>query len=284
MSSVMAVTANDLSVPLEQHLVRTVAVLEAYGHLVALVPPDPNDPVRRRMHTLRAALEADRVAIVPVDLPPLAAGLLAEQLRQLSGTDLGPGVLAGAARLLSHYLYCGALLGSVSKLDRIDVPVGAHLKSLVPGRHFVALAHPEPRLTEAGSDPASVPPGPAFHTQLAVATGHNMDPGWVRSTLARAWRTQHTRDVPLPADSQAWWGTGRLVEFAAYIADVGMLYQVVTSVRRDTCGWCGLEVIGDQCLFCSARVDGRVRTPQPVTTGSARATVARATDARAIER
>lgn len=52
-------------------------------------------------------------------------------------------MLAGAARLLSHYLYCGALLGSVSKLDRIDVPVGAHLKSLVPGRHFVALAHPE---------------------------------------------------------------------------------------------------------------------------------------------
>lgn len=269
MSNVIAVTADDLALPLEQHLMRVVATLEAYGHVVALVPPDPADPVRRRMHTMRAALEADRVAIVPVDLPPLAGALLAEQLRQLAGTDLGPGVLAGAAKLLSHYLYSGALLGSVAKLDRLDVPVGAHLKSLVPGRHFAALAHPEPYLGEA--DVASMPPGPAFLTQLAVATGHGLDPGWVKGELARAWRTQYTRDVPLPVDSARWWGTGKLVEFVAYIADVGVLYQVVTSVRRDTCGWCGLEVIGDQCLFCSAKVDGRVRTPKPA--------VARATGA-----
>lgn len=274
MSSVIAVTADDLAVPLEQHLVRTVATLEAYGHVVALVPPEPADPVRRRMHTLRAALDSERLAIVPVDLPPLAGALLAEQLRQLAGTDLGPGVLAGAARLLSHYLYAGALLGSVAKLDRIDVPVGAHLKSLVPGRHFAAIAHPEPYLAPA--DDSAVPAGPAFVTQLAVATGQGVDPGWVKGPLARAWRTQYTRNVPLPSDSARWWGTGRLVEFVAYIADVGVLYQVVTSVRRDTCGWCGLEVIGDQCLFCSAKVDGRVRTPQSVTTTSTGSSSARA--------
>jgi hypothetical protein len=274
LSSVIAVTADDLAVPLEQHLVRTVATLEAYGHVVALVPPEPADPVRRRMHTLRAALDSERLAIVPVDLPPLAGALLAEQLRQLAGTDLGPGVLAGAARLLSHYLYAGALLGSVAKLDRIDVPVGAHLKSLVPGRHFAAIAHPEPYLAPA--DDSAVPAGPAFVTQLAVATGQGVDPGWVKGPLARAWRTQYTRNVPLPSDSARWWGTGRLVEFVAYIADVGVLYQVVTSVRRDTCGWCGLEVIGDQCLFCSAKVDGRVRTPQSVTTTSTGSSSARA--------
>jgi hypothetical protein len=274
LSSVIAVTADDLAVPLEQHLVRTVATLEAYGHVVALVPPEPADPVRRRMHTLRAALDSERLAIVPVDLPPLAGALLAEQLRQLAGTDLGPGVLAGAARLLSHYLYAGALLGSVAKLDRIDVPVGAHLKSLVPGRHFAAIAHPEPYLAPA--DDSAVPAGPAFVTQLAVAIGQGVDPGWVKGPLARAWRTQYTRNVPLPSDSARWWGTGRLVEFVAYIADVGVLYQVVTSVRRDTCGWCGLEVIGDQCLFCSAKVDGRVRTPQSVTTTSTGSSSARA--------
>jgi hypothetical protein len=47
------------------------------------------------------------------------------------------------------------------------------------------------------------------------------------------------------------------VEFTAYIGDVGMLYQLVTSVRRDTCTWCGLEVIGDQCLFCATRIGER---------------------------
>jgi hypothetical protein len=262
-SNVTTVTADDLALPLEQHLLRVVATLEAYGHLVALVPPGPDDPARRRMHTLRAALEADRVAIVPVDLPPLAGSLLAEQLRRLSATDLGPGVLAGAARLLSYYLYSGALLGSIARLDRIPVSVGAQLKSYVPRRHFAAFAHPEPRLAEAGADPRAIPPGPAYLTQLAFAPGPGApDPAWVTGPLAHAWRSQHVREVALPPDSARWWGTGRLVEFVAYIADVGMLYQLVTSVRRNSCSWCGLEVIGDQCLFCSARVGSGVRTPQ----------------------
>ncbi|MDJ0372542.1 hypothetical protein QMK19_23460 [Streptomyces sp. H10-C2] len=256
MSSVITVTADELALPLEQHVARTSAALDSFGHLIALASPDPGDPARRRLHTVRAALEADRLAIVPVDLPPLATALLCEQLRQLAGTDLGPGVLAGAARLLSYYLYSGALLGSVTKLDRVPVTVGRHFKSLVPGRHFVVMAHPHPGVSEAGPD--AVPGGPAFLTQLAVA-GHGVDPGWITGPLASAWRTQHIREVPLPPESARWWGTGRLVEFTAYIADIGVLYQLVTSVRRDTCPWCGLEVIGDQCLFCSTRLGDRTR-------------------------
>ncbi|HEY3479471.1 MAG TPA: hypothetical protein VGL02_11310 [Streptomyces sp.] len=254
MSSVITATSDDLALSLEEQIARTSAQLDAYGHLVALAADDPAEPARRRLHTVRSALEADRMAIVPVTLPPLASTLLAEQLRQLTGTDLGPGVLAGAARLLAYYLHSGALLGSVAKLDRVPVGVGAHVKSLVPGRHFAVVAHPEPYLAEA--EPANTPPGPGYQTQLAVA-GKGLDPGWITGPLATAWRTQHTREVPLPVDSARWWGTSRLVEFTAYIADVGMLYQLVTSVRRDTCGWCGLEVIGDQCLFCATRLGDR---------------------------
>ncbi|MEW2519530.1 hypothetical protein [Actinacidiphila alni] len=254
MPSVITVTSDDSAVPLEEQVTRTSAALDAYGHIVALAPADPTDPARRRIHTVRSALEADRIAIVPSALPPLAVTLLAEQLRQLSGTDLGPGVLAGAARLLTYYLHSGALLGSVAKLDRVPVGVGTHVKSLVPGRHFAVVAHPEPYLGEAAPD--SVPPGPGYQTQLAIA-GKGVDPGWITGPLATAWRSQHLREVPLPTDSARWWGTGKLVEFTAYIADVGMLYQLVTSVRRDTCTWCGLEVIGDQCLFCATRLGDR---------------------------
>ncbi|MEU6851508.1 hypothetical protein ABZ901_16475 [Actinacidiphila alni] len=254
MPSVITVTSDDSAVPLEEQVTRTSAALDAYGHIVALAPADPTDPARRRIHTVRSALEADRIAIVPSALPPLAVTLLAEQLRQLAGTDLGPGVLAGAARLLTYYLHSGALLGSVAKLDRVPVGVGTHVKSLVPGRHFAVVAHPEPYLGEAAPD--SVPPGPGYQTQLAIA-GKGVDPGWITGPLAAAWRSQHLREVPLPTDSARWWGTGKLVEFTAYIADVGMLYQLVTSVRRDTCTWCGLEVIGDQCLFCATRLGDR---------------------------
>jgi hypothetical protein len=249
-SSVLTATAADLELPLEQHLSRTVGTLEAYGHVVVLAPPDPRDPVRRRLHTMRSVLDAGKLAIVPVDLPPLATGLLAEQLRQLAATDLGPGVLAGAARLLTHYLHCGAVLGSLARLDRVRVGLGTHLKSLVPGRQYVVVAHPATSLAVAGPD---APPGPGFLTQLAVAAAPGADPGWVTGTLAPAWRAQHVRSVPLPEESARWWGTGKLVEFAAYIADVGMLYQLVASVRRDRCGWCGLDVIGDQCPYCAAR-------------------------------
>ncbi|WP_329135918.1 hypothetical protein OG552_23180 [Streptomyces sp. NBC_01476] len=273
MPSVITVTTDDLALPLEEQVMRTSAALDAYGHLVALAPADPADPARRRMHTVRSALEADRIAIVPLTLPPLAVSLLGEQLRQLAGTDLGPGVLAGAARLLSYYLYSGALLGSVAKLDRVPVGVGSHVRSLVPGRHFAVIAHPEPYLAEA--DTEHLPPGPGYQTQLALA-GNALDPGWITGPLAGAWRSQHLREVPLPPDSAAWWGTSKLVEFTAYIADVGMLYQLVTSVRRDTCTWCGLEVIGDQCLFCSTRLGERATPAKhaaaaPAGTGQGRA-------------
>jgi hypothetical protein len=254
MPGVITVTADDLALPLEEHIMRTTVALESYGHIVALAPAEPADPARRRMHTVRSALEADRIAIVPVDLPPLARVLLAEQVRQLTGTDLGPGVLAGAARLLTYYLHAGALLGSVARLDRVPVGVGSHVKSLVPGRHFAVLAHPAPYLAEA--DPDKVPPGPGYQTQLAVA-GKGLDPGWITGPLAGAWHTRHIREIPQPPDSARWWGTSKLVEFTAYIADIGMLYQLVTSVRRDTCTWCGLEVIGDQCLFCATRLGDR---------------------------
>ncbi|WP_228452880.1 chitinase, partial [Streptomyces alkaliterrae] len=42
------------------------------------------------------------------DLPPLGLAVLVRQLRQLSTADLSPGVLAGAVRLLAHYVHAGA--------------------------------------------------------------------------------------------------------------------------------------------------------------------------------
>jgi hypothetical protein len=63
---------------------------------------------------------------------------------------------------------------------------------------------------------------------------------------------QGVREVPLPAESPGWWGTGKLIEFAAALPDISVLYQLVASVRREECRWCGLELIGDRCGFCSS--------------------------------
>ncbi|MGW8397915.1 hypothetical protein ACWGLP_14655 [Streptomyces lydicus] len=247
--------------PLDDALTETSAVLEHHGHLVVLYSSACRPDHIRRLHTLRAVLESDRIAILPVPLPPLGVALLARQLRQLSQCDLSPGVLASAARLLTHYIHAGALLGSVSGLDRIEVDLRSHVKSWLPGAHFAVLANPEPQLlhVDRHSTGAGLP-APGFATHLAVARGQ-LNADWVTGALAPAWRVQATYEARLPAESARWWGTQKLIEFAAAIPDPAVLHQLVASVRRERCGWCGLELLGDRCAFCAAPL-ARDRAPR----------------------
>lgn len=233
---------------LEQSLNGMHALIEQYGYVIALHSGADGDPAVQRLRTVRSVLESDRVALLGVDLPPLGLALLAQQLRQLSVCDFSPGVLASSARLLAHYIYAGALLGSVTRLDRIPVSLTSHAKSWVPSAQFAVLANPRPQLVRAGQEDLS---GPEFGTRMLVAAGQPPS-DWVTASLAPAWRVQGVATVPLPEDSTRWWGTNRLVEFAAGLHDVSVLYQLVSSVRREVCHWCGLELIGDRCGFCSA--------------------------------
>lgn len=237
---------------LEAALAETTALLERHGHLVAVVPSWLPPATAHRVRTVRAILETDRIALVDVDLPPLGTAVLVRQLRQLTVCDFSPGVIASAARLLSHYVYAGALLGSVAKLDRIPVGLKAHARSWSPSAQFAVLAHPSPHLARLGTAATGViPPGPAFATHLTFARGQ-LSSDWVAAELAPAWQVQGVMENPLPADSARWWATPKLVEFAAAIPDVSVLHQLVSSVRREECGWCGFELIGDRCGFCAA--------------------------------
>uniref|UniRef100_A0AAU2JV46 Uncharacterized protein n=1 Tax=Streptomyces sp. NBC_00049 TaxID=2903617 RepID=A0AAU2JV46_9ACTN len=253
---------------LEGALAETTALLERHGHLVALVPPWLPRAAVQRLHTVRAILETDRIALLDIDLPPLATALLVRQLRQLTVCDFSPGVIASAARLLSHYVYAGALLGSVAKLDRIPVGLKAHARSWSPSAQFAVLAHPKPHLAKLagaqGAHSGVLPPGPEFATHLTFARGQ-LASEWVAAELAPAWQVQGVMENPLPADSPGWWGTPKLVEFAAGIPDLSVLYQLVASVRREQCRWCGLELIGDRCGFCAAPL-----TAPPPPAGTAR--------------
>ncbi|MGW0710833.1 hypothetical protein ACWD4G_33590 [Streptomyces sp. NPDC002643] len=280
MPTAIAVTSSDLVLPphdrqtppavvqpqatLEHSLLGMHALIEQHGYVIALHSAARTTSeelaVARRLHTVRSVLESDRIALLGVDLPPLGLALLAQQLRQLSVCDFSPGVLASAVRLLAHYIYAGAHLGSVAKLDRVPVTLKSHAKSWMPGAQFVVLANPRPQLVRLGAAQEPLA-GPEFGTRLLVAQGPQPPGGgeWVSSTLAPAWQVQSAVNVPLPQESTRWWGTGKLVEFAAGLSDVSVLYQLVSSVRRETCHWCGLELIGDRCGFCAAPL----REPEP---------------------
>lgn len=267
MPTAIAVTSADLVLPPTDHQTPTAALLQApdaqplgaaladmsvlleqHGYVIALYPASIPVAHERRLHTVRSVLESNRIALLKVDLPPLGIAVLVRQLRQLSICDFSAGVVASAARLLSHYIYAGALLSSVTKLDRVPVSLKSHAKSWVPGSQFGVLANPSPQLIKIGSGRLA---GPDFATQLVVAKGQ-LQSEWVTSTLAPEWQAQSLQETALPSDSPRWWGTGKLIEFAAFLPDISVLYQLVSSVRREGCTWCGIELIGDRCGFCSA--------------------------------
>ncbi|NXY99209.1 hypothetical protein HYE82_33490, partial [Streptomyces sp. BR123] len=173
MSIAIAVTSADLVLPapdrhtptaavlrppgqldLEGGLAEVGTLLEHHSHVLAVVPTWLPPAAVRRLHTVRAILETDRIALLDVDLPPLGTALLVRQLRQLSVCDFSPGVIAAAARLLSHYIHAGALLGSVARLDRVPVGLKAHARSWSPGAQFAVLAHPTPHLARLGTSGA----------------------------------------------------------------------------------------------------------------------------------
>ncbi|MFD7612327.1 hypothetical protein [Streptomyces sp. NPDC059828] len=235
--------------PLDAALADTQVLLEQHGHLIVLYPDSIPAAHERRLHTVRSVLESDRVALLKLELPPLGIAVLVRQLRQLSICDFGAGVVASAARLLSHYIYAGAVLNSVARLDRVPVSLRSHAKSWVPGTQFGVLANPVPQVIRIGGEDKL--PGPEFGTELLVAQGQ-LQSDWVTSTLAPEWRVLNAKQAVLPADSARWWGTARMIEFAAFLPDISVVYQLVASVRRERCSWCGIELIGDRCGFCSA--------------------------------
>lgn len=245
-----AVVLRDLDQrPLDQALSEMQALIDQHGHVVVVSSQAVPEGVDRRLHTIRSILESDRIALFRPNLPPLGLAVLARQLRQLASCDLSPGVLASAGRLLTHYIHAGAVLGSVAKLDRVPVGLRSHAKSWVPGSQFAVLAHPEPQLVRIG--PGVTLEGPEFGTWMLVAKGQ-LQSDWIGTTLAPAWNAMGLREATLPAESASWWGTGRLIEFCTYLPDLSVLYQLVTSVRQSVCHWCGIDVIGDRCVFCSA--------------------------------
>ncbi|MET7637057.1 hypothetical protein [Streptomyces sp. NPDC005438] len=267
MSTVLAVTSQGLVLPsqdgqtplahvltdpgsqsLEAALAEWQDLLDRYGYVVVPFSTATSTAMVRRMHTVRSLLESDRIALVPSPLPPLGLAVLVRQLRQLSRFDFPPGVLGTAVRMLAYYVHAGAMLNTVAKLDHVPVSLKAHAKSWMPGSQFGVLAHPEPQLVKIA--PGASLRGPEYATTMVMAKGQ-LATEWVRE-LATTWPVQALEEVDVPQESAKWWGTGKLVEFTAAIPDVGTLHQLVSSVRRQRCRWCGVELLGESCAFCSA--------------------------------
>src|SRR5262249_21176431 len=90
--------------------------LREHKAILALYPAWRSAVARRFVQLARGILRTDRIAGVPLDLPPVAFSLVADQLSYVA-QDISPppGCLAGLAQRLPQEIFAGAWVNSVAR-------------------------------------------------------------------------------------------------------------------------------------------------------------------------
>ncbi|TDD62111.1 hypothetical protein [Actinomadura rubrisoli] len=225
--------------------------LREHSAVLALYPAWRPEAAGRLLRFARASLRTGRLAIVPLDLPPLALSLVADQLAFMA-PYVRPGALASLAPRLAEVIVAGAWVNSVTRLEQVRTGFGEHLASFVPGSEFMVTATPRAgvhRITEARPVPSGdrVPAAPA----LVLAAEHGGDAGWVRDRLGPALGAVSVTFVDDPPLGTEFWRARRYVEFVGFSGDSGVLQQLVRTTPCAPCTWCGEPVGLPECPFCS---------------------------------
>jgi hypothetical protein len=200
----------------------------------------------------RALLESDRIADVPVPLPPLALSLVADQLSFLA-PYVAAGRLASLAATLCKEIKAGAWVRSVTKLGHLSIGLTDHLASYAPGGGFMVSATPEPRVQRLSKSHPTMAAGfrPAGPVQM-LAAYEGTDPAWFLEVAKVSFGLSSVTSTQAQPLSQGYWGNGKYVEFVALSGHPNALSQAVSATRCRPCGWCGEAVALPCCPFCGA--------------------------------
>ncbi|MBO2463771.1 hypothetical protein [Actinomadura violacea] len=222
------------------------------GSVLVLHPAWREDGVPRLVRLARAALLSDRIARIPLDLPPLALSLIADQLAfTASHSDAAPGALAVLALRLCKDVYAGAWVNSVARLERVKTGLGAHVSSYLPGSGFAVTTGQDGdvhRITAARRVPAiGVRP---VDPVLMLCTGENGDADWLRTALVPALAAVKLMAVGAQPLSTEYWGTKRYAEFVAFSGHPRALESSLAASACRLCAWCGEPTALPECPFC----------------------------------
>ncbi|QKW34159.1 hypothetical protein HUT06_09100 [Actinomadura sp. NAK00032] len=246
---------------------RIERALAEHGAVLALYPSWRADAADRLLRVARASLRTRRLAAVPLDLPPLALSLVADQLAFLA-PHVGPGTLATVAPRLGAEIAAGARVGSVARLEHVPTGFGDHVASYLPGTEFLVTAAPRPgvrRITGGAVPPTGFVPRPPV---VVLTAEHGGDGGWVRERLGPslgAVSVTAVDDQPLGA---AYWRARRYVEFVAFSGDSRVLQSVVRAADCEPCPWCGEPVGALVCPFCTMVQPRRAAPPETASAGT----------------
>ncbi|GLY85319.1 hypothetical protein [Actinoallomurus iriomotensis] len=225
--------------------------LAAEAAVVVLFPAWRSHTAARLIGLARGALRTDRIAGVPIDLPPLALALVADQLAFLA-PHVTPGALTGAALRLPGRTIAGAWLRTVAGLEHVTAGVGAHVRSYLPQAAFVASVAPRRgvhRITPTAPAPEfGESPEPPV---LVLATTENGDVHWPDRGLVPALGASSLTRLPAQPLSAEYWGTRKYVEFVAFSGHPQALPSTVKGIAYVTCAWCGELTASPRCAFCA---------------------------------
>ena len=226
------------------------AVRERSAVLV-LCPAWQSAEAGKAVRLARGALDCDRIAFLPLNLPPLAMSLVADQVA-FASSYVQPGVLAGLADRLAREVYAGAWVSSVAKLEHIETAFSLHVKSYLPGGGgFAVTAAPAPNVHRIGSaqpvpEIAQRPADPV----IMLVSHADGDVDWVRGGLAPALAVASLTVVGPQPLSPRFWGTKKYAEFVAFSGHPQAMQATLARAGFRPCRWCGEANALAQCPFC----------------------------------
>jgi len=218
------------------------------GCAVILVEPAWHQAVRSVCSVALSMLGAPPVARVPVDMPPLAALLLAEQLSWLTEVLPQPAAALVAVEKLTSGLLAAAWMRDVTKLSRPSPTVRQHLRSLMPGASYLVSLRPHPGVSPA--QPSSLARWGAHPIPVVFGAGSEDGRAWLQNVGMAALPNSQLLDVAAGALAKDYYGTDEVYEIATSKADLENLVEELNQFRLTPCAWCGIFTAAGRCAFC----------------------------------
>ncbi|HEY3684386.1 MAG TPA: hypothetical protein VGL93_15235 [Streptosporangiaceae bacterium] len=255
---------NPPAVPASRFIALAADRLANQRAIIALYPSWHQGAANRFIRLARGVLNTDRIAGLPLSLPPLALSLVADQLTYLA-PYVPAGLLASLATRLPDEIIAGAWVRSVAGLEHIETKMADHIRSYLPGSFMVSVAprHGVHRIS-GGHPVGAIDHRPQNPIQV-LATQVEGDTGWFQQKLMGEVRPSVVKFVNAQPLSASYWGVKKYVEYVAFSGHPDALSRLVNSTRTRSCAWCGEPISVRTCPFCSATRELLVSQPETET-------------------
>lgn len=218
---------------------------------VAILPAGRSEPALRRLQVLQSMLDGRcRIALCVTALPPLAASVLV-RLAASVGATVPSALLADALPALEHELLIAAVLPSVLRLPAPRPPLGARLRSLLPGARFLVSPEPDPVVAPVhGNHVAPVLLDHAADEVAVVTAGRLRGFADPTALLTTVFGGAPIKEVDGPAGLAGRWRASQAIEAVAYPTDAERMARRLLATPSTTCPWCGEPHASLPCALC----------------------------------